>query len=139
MRRSNLTEEEINRFLQACEDFSRLGCKFTENIRVAVHDLKKTCDPVLSSSYVDKAVVDLLTRTLNEFEKKVEVNVAAINKICSKGGKWFAFYLGKSVGSSGVGGMESQKQSAAGIDDRKPPSPSVERQTPMLHARKKGA
>ena len=60
-------------------------------------DLKSTYDPALKSQYVDKVVVELLTRSLQDFEKKVEANLEGIEKICTKGGKWFSFYLGRAV------------------------------------------
>lgn len=97
MQNRKLSEDDVQKFMQGCEDLMRLGGKFTTNIRQAVEDLKKTYDPALKSQYVDKAVVELLTRSLSEFERKVESNLEAIEKICTKGGKWFAFYLGRSV------------------------------------------
>ncbi len=93
-----LSQDEVQKFMQGCEDLMSLGGRFTENIRRAVTDLKNTYEPTLKSQYVDKAVVELLTQSLQEFERKVQTNLEAIDKICLKGGKWFAFYLGRSVG-----------------------------------------
>jgi hypothetical protein len=92
-----LSEEDVQKFLQGCEDLMRLGVRFTENIRQAIDDLRKTYEPALKSQYVDKAIVDLLTRSLREFEQKVEPNLDGIEKMCSKGGNWFAYYLGRTV------------------------------------------
>ena len=92
-----LSEEDVQKFLQGCEDLMRLGVRFTENIRQAIDDLRKTYEPALKSQYVDKAIVDLLTRSLREFEQKVESNLDGIEKMCSKGGNWFAYYLGRTV------------------------------------------
>jgi hypothetical protein len=97
MQKRKPREEDIRKFMQGCEDLMRLGSKFTENIRKALSDLKQTYDPALKSQYVDKAVVELLTRALQDFEKKMESNLEGIDKICTKGGKWFAFYLGRAV------------------------------------------
>ncbi len=97
MRGRKLNEDDVQKFLQGCEDLMQLGTKFTENIRKAVADLKATYDPVLKSQYVDKGVVELLTRSLQDFEKRIESNLEGIDKICTKGGKWFAFYLGRAV------------------------------------------
>jgi hypothetical protein len=101
MENDKLTEEEIHKFLNACQDFMRLGVTFTTNIRVALGDLRKIYDPVLKSNYMDKAVVELLTRSLNEFERKTDSNLEGIHKICTKGCQWFTFYLGKALGSEG--------------------------------------
>ena len=97
MQNKKLSEEEVQKFMQGCEDLMRLGNKFTTSIRQAVTDLKSTYDPALKSQYVDKVVVELLTRSLQDFEKKVEANLEGIDKICTKGGKWFSFYLGRTV------------------------------------------
>ena len=97
MQNRKLSEEDVQKFMQGCEDLMRLGNKFTTSIRQAVADLKGTYDPVLKSQYVDKVVVELLTRSLQDFEKKLESNLEGIDKICTKGGKWFSFYLGRAV------------------------------------------
>ena len=97
MQNKKLSEDEVQKFMQGCEDLMLLGNKFTTSIRQAVTDLKSTYDPALKSQYVDKVVVELLTRSLEDFEKKVEANLEGIDKICTKGGKWFSFYLGRAV------------------------------------------
>jgi len=97
MQNKKLSEEEIQKFMQGCEDLMRLGNKFTTSIRQAVTELKSTYDPALKSQYVESAVVELLTRSLQDFEKKLEANLEGIDKICTKGGKWFSFYLGRAV------------------------------------------
>jgi hypothetical protein len=97
MQNKKLSDDEVQKFMQGCEDLMRLGNKFTTGIRQAVSELKGTYDPVLKSQYVEKAVVELLTRTLQEFEKKVEANLEGIDTVCTKGGKWFSFYLGRAV------------------------------------------
>ena len=97
MQNKKFEEDDIQKFMQGCEDLVRLGTSFAENIRSALGDLKETYDPALKSQYVDKAVVELLTNSFSEFEKKVNANLDGIDKICTKGGKWFAFYLGRSV------------------------------------------
>ncbi len=100
MPNEKLTQEEVYKFLGACEDLMRLGSTFSGNIRNAFTDLKKTYDPVLKSNYVDKSAAQLLTRSLDEFQRKMDSNLEAINRICAKGGKWFVFFLGKSLGST---------------------------------------
>ena len=97
MQNNKLSEDEVQQFMQGCEDLMRLGNKFTTSIRQAVTELKSTYDPALKSQYVDPVVVELLTRSLQDFEKKVEANLEGIDKICTKGGKWFSFYLGRAV------------------------------------------
>jgi hypothetical protein len=97
MQNKKLSEEEVQKFMQGCEDLMRLGSKFTTSIRQAVTELKSTYDPALKSQYVDQVVVELLTQSLQDFEKKVEANLEGIEKICTKGGKWFSFYLGRAV------------------------------------------
>ena len=97
MQNRKFEEDDIQKFMQGCEDLMRLGTSFSENIRSALGDLKKTYDPALKSQYVDKAVVELLTHSFSEFERKVNANLDGINKICNKGGKWFAYYFGRSV------------------------------------------
>ena len=97
MSNKKLGEDDVQKFMQGCEALMLLGNKFTTNIREAVTELKDTYDPVLKSQYVEKAVVELLTRSLQEFEKKVESNLEGIDKICTKGGKWFSYYLGRAV------------------------------------------
>jgi hypothetical protein len=97
MQNKKLSEEEVQKFMQGCEDLMLLGNKFTTSIRQALTDLKRTYDPVLKSQYTDKAVVELLTRSLQDFEKKLDANLEGIDKICTKGGKWFSYYLGRVV------------------------------------------
>jgi hypothetical protein len=98
MDRERMTDEEVQKFLNACEDFMHLGATLTGNVRRGFSDFKKVSDPLLKSNYVDKSAAELLTRSLNEFEKKMDSNLKALNKICTKGGKWFVFFLGKSLG-----------------------------------------
>ena len=98
MDRERMRDEEIQKFLNACEDFTRLGATLTGNVRSGFSDFKKVSDPLLKSNYVDKSAAEMLTQSLNEFEKKMDSNLKALNKICTKGGKWFAFFLGKSLG-----------------------------------------
>src|SRR5262245_43354152 len=97
MNRAKLTDEEVQKFLNACEDLMRLGATFTGNVRRGFSDFKKVSDPVLKSHYVDKNAAEMLTRSLNEFEKKMDSNLEALNKVCAKGGQWFVFFLGKSL------------------------------------------
>jgi len=103
MQNKKLSEDEVQKFMQGCEDLMLLGNKFTTSIRQAVLDLKTTYDPALKSQYVDPVVVDLLTQSLEDFEKKVEANLEGIDKICTKGGKWFSFYLGRAVEQAPTG------------------------------------
>ena len=115
MQTKKLSEEEVQKFMQGCEDLMLLGNKFTTSIRQAVPDLKGTYDPVLKSQYMDTALVELLTRSLQDFEKKVEGNLEGLDKICTKGGKWFSFYLGRAVekefsGQPAPGGRSAEVQ-----------------------------
>ena len=100
MENGKLTDEEVHKFLTGCENLMRLGASFTGNIRDALRDLRKTYDPVLQSDYVDNAVVELLTRSLDDFEKKIDSNLEGINTICTRGGQRLVFYLGKSLGKN---------------------------------------
>lgn len=86
-----LTDEEIQKFLNACEDLMQLGTTFTGNVRSGFSDFKRISDAVLKSDYVDKGAAELLTQSLNDFEKKMESNLAALNKICVKGGSGLYF------------------------------------------------
>jgi hypothetical protein len=122
MQNKKLSEEEVQKFMQGCEDLMRLGNKFTTSIRQAVTELKTTYDPALKSQYVDKVVVELLTRSMQDFEKKLEANLEGIEKICTKGGKWFSFYLGRAVEKE-FSGEPSPERSADGQEfetQRKP-------------------
>lgn len=92
---NRITDEEIQKFLQGCEDFIRLGNSFSQHIREAFEELKNTCEPVAKSNYVDKAIGDLLDKSLKEFETKMSANLQGIEKICTKGSQWFAYYLGR--------------------------------------------
>ena len=109
MQNKKLSEDEVQQFMQGCEDLMRLGTKFTTSIRQAVTELKSTYDPALKSQYVDKVVVELLTRSLQDFEKKVEANLEGIEKICTKGGKWFSFYLGRAIEKEFAGPPPSER------------------------------
>ena len=111
MQNKKLSEDEVQKFMQGCEDLMRLGNQFTTSIRQAITDLKSTYDPALKSQYVDPVVVELLTRSLQDFEKKVEANLEGIEKICTKGGKWFSFYLGRVVETE-FSGQPSPEQPA---------------------------
>ena len=124
MENGKLTDEEVHKFLTGCENLMRLGTHFTENIRNALGDLRKTYDPVLHSKYVDKAVVELLTRSLGDFEKKIESNLEGINKICTRGGQWLVFYLGKSLGKSSE--MPQHPDRSFLNEQFKPPATSTE-------------
>ena len=111
MQNKKLREEEVQNFMQGCEDLMRLGNKFTTSIRQAVTDLKDTYDPALKSQYVDPVVVELLTRSLQDFETKLESNLEGIEKICTKGGEWFSFYLGRAIERE-FSGQDSPEQPA---------------------------
>ncbi|MEW5976049.1 MAG: hypothetical protein AB1898_09635 [Acidobacteriota bacterium] len=118
---SKLSPEEVIRFVQACQDFTKLGRKFTENIRQSLDELKKDCQPVLESSFVEPSAAEVMLRSLREFEAKLNGNLAGIDKICSKGGTWFAFYLGKAVGANGPGPVAQEPPVG---DAKRPPAPS---------------
>lgn len=124
MQNKKLNDDDVQKFVQGCEDLMRLGSKFTTSIRQAVIDLKSTYDPVLKSQYVEKPVVELLTRSLQDFEKKVEANLEGIDKICAKGGKWFPFYLGRVVEQelSGQPAPSSQTADVQMFEARREPS-----------------
>lgn len=127
MQNKKLSEDEVQKFMQGCEDLMLLGNKFTTNIRQAVTDLKDTYDPVLKSQYVEKAVVELLTRSLQDFERKVESNLEGIDKICTKGGKWFSYYLGRAVEKefSGQHAPESRPAELQMFEARREPAQSI--------------
>jgi hypothetical protein len=92
---NRISDDEIQKFLQGCEDFIRLGNSFSQHIREAFDELKNTYEPVAKSNYVDKAIGDLLEKSLKEFEIKMNANLQGIEKICTKGSQWFAYYLGR--------------------------------------------
>jgi hypothetical protein len=119
MQNRRLSEQDVQKFIEGCEDLMRLGVRFTENIRQAIDDLRKTYEPTLKSQYVDKAVVELLTRSLREFEQKVESNLDGIEKMCTKGGNWFAYYLGRTVEKDLA---DEHATGATSPDDIEPPS-----------------
>jgi hypothetical protein len=127
MSNKKLSEDDVQKFMQGCEDLMLLGNKFTTNIRQAVTELKDTYDPVLKSQYIEKAVVELLTRSLQEFEKKVESNLEGIDKICTKGGKWFSFYLGRAVEKefSAQPDAESRPTEAPQLEAKREPAQSI--------------
>ena len=137
MDNERLTEEEIQKFLDACEDLMRLGTTFTGNVRDGFADFKKTYDPVLKSNYVDKSAAELLTQSLNEFEKKMDSNLEALNKICLKGGKWFVFFLGKSLGMSSQS-FHSRDRSLM-IEEIQVVNPSNPESKDLQQAKKMGA
>jgi len=97
MQNPTLSEAEIQKFMQGCEDLTRLGLRFTENIRQAFEELKNTYVPAVHSQYVDPAVEQLLADSLKEFQRKLEANLNSLETACTKGGKWFAYYLGRAV------------------------------------------
>jgi len=123
-----LSEAEILRFMQGCEDLTRLGVKFTENIRQAFDDLKKTYVPSVHSQYVDPAVEQLLADALKEFERKLDSNLNSIEKACTTGGKWFAYYLGRTVEHL-TAGQTSAEPSLSAAETAQPQPPLEKRQT----------
>jgi hypothetical protein len=132
-----MTDEEIQKFLNACEDLMRLGAAFTGNVRTGFSDFKRTAGPVLKSNYVDKGAAELLTQSLNEFERKMDSNLEALNKICMKGGKWFVFFLGKSLGKNSQS-LHSQDQSSM-LEEIQSDSPSDAQGKDIQQAKKMGA
>jgi hypothetical protein len=136
MDRDKLTDEEIQKFLNACEDLMRLGATFTGNVRTGFSDFKKVSGPVLKSNYVDKSAAELLTRSLEEFEKKMDSNLEALNKICTKGGKWFVFFLGKSLGVNSQS-FDSRERSLT-FEEVPPDRPSEESDKEIGQAKKMG-
>jgi len=136
MESERLTNEEVQRFLNACEDLMRLGTTFTGNVRNGFSDFKRTYEPVLKSNYVDKSAAELLTQSLNEFERKMDSNLEALNKICLKGGKWFVFFLGKSLGMSQS--LSAQARSLM-LEDIQATNPSKAESNGIQQAKKMGA
>ena len=137
MESERLTDEEIQRFLNACEDLMCLGTTFTGNVRNGFSDFKRTYEPVLKSNYVDKSAAELLTQSLNEFERKMDSNLEALNKICLKGGKWFVFFLGKSLGMSPQS-LPPQARSLV-LEDIQATKPSKTESKGIQRAKKVGA
>jgi hypothetical protein len=109
---NRISDDEIQKFLQGCEDFIRLGNSFSQHIREAFDELKKTYEPVAKSQYVDKAIGDLLEKSLKEFETKMTANLQGIEKVCTKGSQWFAYYLGRRT-ESDLAGNNHEKVSQA--------------------------
>jgi hypothetical protein len=133
MQNKKLSEEEVQKFMQGCEDLMLLGSKFTTSIRQAVIELKSTYDPALKSKYVDKVVVELLTRSLQDFEKKVEANLEGIEKICTKGGKWFSFYLGRAVEKEYPGQFPTERPvDVQKLEPKREPTELTIHQSPLV-------
>ena len=103
-----ISDEEIQKFLQGCEDFIRLGNSFSQHIREAFEELKNTYEPVAKSNYLDKALGDLLEKSLKEFETKMTANLQGIEKVCTKGSQWFAYYLGRRKESDLAGRIKTK-------------------------------
>ena len=118
---NRIPDDEIQKFIQGCEDFIRLGNSFSQHIREAFEELKKTYEPVAKSNYIDKAAGDLLEKSLKNFETKMTANLQGIEKICTKGSQWFAYYLGR--------GMESN---LAGNNQEKTSKESAEKSTQLI-------
>ena len=132
-----LTDQEIQRFLNACEDLMKLGTMFTGNVRSSFSEFRRISDPVLKSNYVDKSAAELLTHSLTEFEKKMDSNLDALNRICMKGSKWFAFFLGKSLGISSQSLEPQASHAVLGRTESHRPSERGNSNPP--HVRKMGA
>jgi hypothetical protein len=109
---NRISDDEIQKFLQGCEDFIRLGNSFSQHIREAFEELKNTYEPVAKSNYVDKAIGDLLEKSLKEFESKMTANLQGIEKICTKGSQWFAYYLGRRKESDLVADIQDKVSQA---------------------------
>ena len=92
---NRISDDEIQKFLQGCEDFIRLGNSFSQHIREAFEELKRTYEPLSKSNYIDKPIGALLENSLKEFESKMNANLSGIEKVCTKGSQWFAYYLGR--------------------------------------------
>ncbi len=102
-----------------------MGNSFSQHIREAFEELKNTYEPVAKSNYLDKALGDLLEKSLKEFETKMNANLQGIEKVCTKGSQWFAYYLGRRKESdlAGENHETSATQDPLDIDRPLPPQP----------------
>ncbi|MFN8007628.1 MAG: hypothetical protein U0V70_11495 [Terriglobia bacterium] len=105
---NRISDDEIQKFLQGCEDFIRLGNSFSQHIREAFLELKKTYEPLAKSNYIDKPIGEMLENSLKEFETKMNSNLGGIEKICTKGSQWFAYYLGRRIEQDAAGNLHDK-------------------------------
>ena len=92
------SEEDVNKFLKASEDLMNLGITFSHNIDSAFLEFKKTLEMMIKSNFVERAVVEMVSNSFDKLESKVKSNLESIVNICTEGGQWYSFYLGKAVG-----------------------------------------
>ena len=98
MNNTLLDDDSIDRIFQASEDLMRLGSAFKNNIDAAMASFKQQFSTVLKSHFVDESVSEMLGSSFSELEKQLISNLEGLGDICTKGGQWYAFYLGTAVG-----------------------------------------
>jgi hypothetical protein len=91
-------EDSINRFLQASEELMRLGNSYSGNIESALESFEQRFALILQTSFLEKAIVEMLAQSFSELEKEVRANLKGIDDICIEGGQWYAFCFGTALG-----------------------------------------
>src|SRR3990172_6878825 len=97
-RHINVKEEDISKLLKTREEFMQMGLAFSDSIDEALREFKTSFELSLKTHFVAMGVSEMLSKSFQTLEKKVQSNLDGINKICTEGGGWYSFYLGTALG-----------------------------------------
>ena len=94
----HIKEEDITRLLKTSEELMQMGLAFSGDIEAALLEFKTSFELSLKTHFIAVGVSEMLTKSFQALEKKVQLNLDGINKICTEGGGWYSFYLGTALG-----------------------------------------
>ena len=97
-RHPRLTEDDINKLLKTSEDLMQTGLMFSGNVSTALQEFKTAFELSLKTHFMATAVAEMLAKSFEELEQKMQSNLEGIKKICTEGGQWYSFYLGTALG-----------------------------------------
>ncbi|MFN8007627.1 MAG: hypothetical protein U0V70_11490 [Terriglobia bacterium] len=63
-----------------------------------MREFKTAFELSMKTHFTAAAVAEMLSRSFEKMEQKVQTNLEGINNIYTEGGQWYSYYLGMALG-----------------------------------------
>ncbi len=120
------TEQEIEQFLRLTRSLLEEGISGSRQIDSAFDEFNKVFGLVVRSSFVDKAVIDMLTDSLHKLEIVIKAQVTSMTADYTKASQWFSFFFGEAADENPDPGAQAAQSRANAAEQTKPHEHSQE-------------